>query len=220
MPLQPRTPLGGELQVLSRRQVVVKPRGVGQESDVSTHLVGFGNDIGGSLRNPATCCGIASIKPTHGVVPTATLIPPQDGGLSAQIMLTDGPMARHVADVRAALEVIAGFHQRDPRSVPLQLVDHTEGRPLKVAVMAEPPAGSTHPEVAASVRRAADAMAQALAQVTIKPPAAPLVGAVTTRPPAAFSSFTAMAKACSHSLASSPRDSSAASRSRRRRVAS
>ena len=123
--------------------------------------LGFGNDIGGSLRNPATCCGIASIKPTPGVVPAATLIPPQDGGLSAQIMLTDGPMARHVADVRAALEVIAGFHHRDPRSVPLHLVDHTEGRPLKVALMAEPPAGSTHPEVAASVRRAADALAAA-----------------------------------------------------------
>ena len=85
--------------------------------------LGFGNDIGGSLRNPATCCGVTSIKPTTGVVPFATVIPPEDGGISSQLMLTDGPMARHVADVRAGLLAIAGYHDRDARSLPVHLVD-------------------------------------------------------------------------------------------------
>ena len=79
--------------------------------------IGLGNDIGGSLRNPAHCCGIASIKPSVGVVPMATVIPPGGQLLSSQQMLVEGPMARHVADVRAGLEILAGLHWRDPRSV-------------------------------------------------------------------------------------------------------
>jgi amidase len=127
--------------------------------------LGFGNDIGGSLRNPATCCGIASIKPTTGVVPSATVIPPEDGGIAGQIMLTDGPMARHVADVRAGLLAIAGAHDRDVNALPVSLVDRTEGRALRVAVLADPPGGSTHPEVAAAIRNAGDALSDWGAQV-------------------------------------------------------
>ena len=127
--------------------------------------LGFGNDIGGSLRNPASCCGIASIKPTTGVVPWATVVPPEDLTLSQQLMLTDGTMARHVADVRAALLAIAGPHERDPRALPVTLVDHTAGRRLRVAVCTDPPGGTTHPEVTAAIRGAADALANAGAEV-------------------------------------------------------
>jgi amidase len=123
--------------------------------------LGFGNDIGGSLRNPATCCGIASIKPTTGVVPYATVIPPEDLGIAGQIMLTDGSMARHVADVRAGFLAIAGVHDRDVNSLPVTLVDRTEGRPLRVAVLSDPPGGTTHPGVASAIQSAAHAFAQA-----------------------------------------------------------
>ena len=127
--------------------------------------LGFGNDIGGSLRNPANCCGITSIKPTTGVVASATVIPPENGGLSHQLMQTDGPMARHVADVRAGLLTIAGRHDRDPRSLPVELVDRTEGRAVRVAVCLDPPGGDTHPEIVAAIRRAADALSDAGAEV-------------------------------------------------------
>ncbi len=123
--------------------------------------LGFGNDIGGSLRNPANCCGITSIKPTTGVVPAATVIPPEDLGIAGQIMLTDGPMARHVADVRAGLLAIAGVHDRDVHSLPVSLQDRTEGRPLKVAVLSDPPGGTTHPQIAAAIQAAAQAFAAA-----------------------------------------------------------
>lgn len=127
--------------------------------------LGFGNDIGGSLRNPAHCCGVASIKPTTGVVPFATVVPPEVHGLSGQFMLTDGPMARHIADVRAGLVAIAGAHDRDVHSLPVQLVDRAAGRRLRVAVLPEPPGGETHPDIAAAVERAAGALRDAGADV-------------------------------------------------------
>jgi amidase len=121
--------------------------------------LGLGNDLGGSLRNPAHCCGVASIKPSTGVVPAATAIPPEDLPISFQLMAVEGVMARRVADVRAGFTVMAGQHPRDPLSVTAVLTDLAPGELPKVAVLAEPPGGSTHPEVATAVRRAADALA-------------------------------------------------------------
>jgi len=123
--------------------------------------IGLGNDIGGSLRNPAHCCGIASIKPSTGVVPDAQYFITEDMTLAAQLMLNQGVMARTIADVRAGFAVVAGAHPRDPVSVPATLRDLGDGEKLTIAVMAEPPGGSTHPGVAAVVRRAADALANA-----------------------------------------------------------
>jgi amidase len=121
--------------------------------------LGLGNDLGGSLRNPAHCCGVASIKPSTGAVPGATVIPPEDLPISFQLMAVEGVMARRIADVRAGFTAVAGQHPRDPLSVPAEFTDLAPGERPKVAVLAEPPGGSTHPDVAAAVRRAADALA-------------------------------------------------------------
>ncbi len=121
--------------------------------------LGLGNDLGGSLRNPAHCCGVASIKPSTGAVPAATVIPPEDLPISFQLMAVEGVMARRVADVLAGFTAIAGQHPRDPLSVPAAFTDLAPGERPRVAVLAEPPGGSTHPDVAAAVRRAADALA-------------------------------------------------------------
>lgn len=88
--------------------------------------IGLGNDIGGSLRNPAYCCGITSLKPTTGRIPHASCLPPEDFYLAAQLMCVEGPMARHVEDLRLALAVLAGRDPRDPFSVevPLQGPHH------------------------------------------------------------------------------------------------
>jgi amidase len=123
--------------------------------------LGLGNDLGGSLRNPAHCCGIASIKPSSGVVPDASSLPPEDAPIMFQLMAVQGVMARHVADVRAGLLAVAGAHPRDPLSLPVTLTPADPDAPLRVAVLAEPPAGTTDPGVAGAIRRTADALADA-----------------------------------------------------------
>jgi amidase len=123
--------------------------------------IGLGNDIGGSLRNPANACGIASIRPSAGRVPDAGYVPGEDRLLAVQLMQVQGPMARRVADVRAALKVMMGAHPRDPWSVTVPLAgDAPDGR-LRVAMVAEPPGGATDPRIASAVRRAADALSDA-----------------------------------------------------------
>jgi amidase len=135
----------------------------GEASAIASGMspLGLGNDIGGSLRNPAHCCGIASIKPSIGVVPWASSLPPEHPTLSSQQMLVEGTMARRIVDVRASFEVVAGPHLRDPVSLPVQLTSLAEGHRLRVAVLPEPPGGATHPEIATAIRSAADVLAAA-----------------------------------------------------------
>jgi amidase len=120
---------------------------------------GLGNDIGGSLRNPAHACGIASIRPTAGLVPDAHTIPAADRSLSFQTMAVQGPMARRVEDVRLGLEILAGAHPRDPWSYDKPA--RQPAAPCRVALVAAPPGGATHPAVEAATRAAADALADA-----------------------------------------------------------
>ncbi|MGC4109910.1 MAG: amidase [Nocardioides sp.] len=62
----------------------------------------IGTDTGGSLRNPASFCGVTTIRPTHGLVPTAGVTP-----LSPSLDVV-GPLARSALEVRALLDVMAG----------------------------------------------------------------------------------------------------------------
>jgi len=131
--------------------------------------VGLGNDIGGSLRNPAYCCGVASIKPSRGRVaqgnPSALFEMP----INAQIMLADGVLARHVSDVRRGLEVVMGAHRGDPQSFDAPL----HGRPVakRVALVAEPAGGDTDAGVAEGVRIAGRALEAAGYEVEeVEPP--------------------------------------------------
>ncbi|HTR15365.1 MAG TPA: amidase [Roseiarcus sp.] len=133
--------------------------------------LGLGNDIGGSLRNPANACGIASIRPTQGRVPKAGLVPREDTLLAVQLMNTDGPMARRVADVRLALRIIEGAHPRDPWSLDPPPEQPSRGAKPRVAMVAEPPPGPTDPAVAKAVRNAGVALHDAGYEVVeIVPP--------------------------------------------------
>jgi len=131
--------------------------------------LGLGNDIGGSLRNPAYACGIASIKPTRGRVPQGNPSSPLDMSINEQILLVNGVLARNVADVRLGLEAVMGAHRLDPQSVDVPLNGPPASR--RVALVANPPGGETDPDVAEGVRIAGRALESAGYEVEeIDPP--------------------------------------------------
>ncbi len=72
-----------------------------------------GSDTGGSLRNPASFCGVVGFRPTPGLVPHEG----RAHGWSGLAVL--GPMARTVDDAALMLSVMAAYDARDPLSVPL-----------------------------------------------------------------------------------------------------
>jgi amidase len=134
--------------------------------------IGLGNDIGGSLRNPAGACGIASIRPSLGRVPSAASTNPADRPMAEQLMAVQGPMARRVADVRLGLQVLAGAHPRDPWALDVAFDGPAPPRPIRVAVVESPPGQSTDPTIAAATRAAADALANAGYDVRAEAPPA------------------------------------------------
>ncbi|MCY3557640.1 MAG: amidase [Chloroflexi bacterium] len=119
--------------------------------------IGLGNDILGSLRNPAYCCGITSLKPSAGRIP-CVLPMGVDAGMAVQAMLVEGPMARSVADLRLGLSILAGRDVRDPRSVdaPLEGPEPTQRR---AALVTEIPGFDLPAVTVAEIRRAGEVLA-------------------------------------------------------------
>jgi amidase len=122
--------------------------------------LGLGNDGFASLRWPAQCCGIASLRPTVGRIPHATTIEPMDMPIAGQLLEVQGPLARRVADLRAAFEVLAGPSWRDPWTVPAPLRGPEPAR-LRVALVLDPAGHGIAEQVQDGVRKAASALADA-----------------------------------------------------------
>lgn len=80
--------------------------------------VATGSDAGGSIRIPAAACGIFGHKPSFGLIPINSR--PNAFGLKTHHSV-QGPLARTVEDAATMLEVTAGYHPRDPSSVPVDI---------------------------------------------------------------------------------------------------
>ncbi len=125
------------------------------------HLVhgATGSDTGGSIRNPASFCGIVGIKPTYGRVSRAGIVP-----LSWSLDHA-GPMARTVTDTALLLQAIAGADRRDATAAPQPAPDyHTaltgDIRGLRIGVPGAYFFDEAAPEVVAAVREAIAVMAR------------------------------------------------------------
>jgi amidase len=129
-----------------------------------------GNDIGGSIRYPAYACGLAGIRPSFGRVPSYNATTAEERPLAAQIMSVQGPLARHVPDLRLGLAAMSGFDPRDPWWVPAPLEGPPPPRPIRVAYLCDPGDAGVAPEVVAAVEQAASWLADAGYAVEQKTP--------------------------------------------------
>src|SRR6204780_193299 len=128
----------------------------------------LGTDGGGSVRIPASFCGIVGLKPTHGRGP---VYPPSTFGTLSHV----GPMARTVADAALLLDAIGSPDARDPlaldRAASVSAGLAAEAiRGLRVAYSPALGYAEVDPEVAAAVRGAVTALEQAGALVTLPDP--------------------------------------------------
>lgn len=119
--------------------------------------LGLGTDLAISVRGPAAQTGITSMKPTHGRVPMTGIWP-----RAPRRFWHVGPMARSVRDIALAFSQLAGPDGQDAFASSTVSFDAGLGshpvRPLRIGWMVGPGFGPVDPEVAATVKAAADAL--------------------------------------------------------------
>ncbi|MBL0898655.1 MAG: amidase [Reyranella sp.] len=140
----------------------------GSGSGVAAGLfpMALGTDTGGSVRNPASCCGIVGLKPTYGLVSRRGVFP-----LSFTLDHV-GPMTRTVADNALMLAAIAGHDPLDPGSAAAAQGHYSKGversiRGLRIGFVRhfheiDTPA---HPEVATALENVAGTLQKEGAEV-------------------------------------------------------
>jgi amidase len=118
--------------------------------------LGLGTDDGGSLRYPAQCTGIVSIKPGLGRVARALSNPAAESTISHQLLNAEGPMAREVADIRLALELLVQPSWRDPLHVPVPLAQPERITSRRIARVPDSALGAVSPQVSSGIARGVD----------------------------------------------------------------
>ncbi|MEJ2156958.1 MAG: Asp-tRNA(Asn)/Glu-tRNA(Gln) amidotransferase subunit GatA [Desulfobacteraceae bacterium] len=129
-------------------------------------LAALGSDTGGSIRQPASHCGIVGLKPTYGRVSRFGLV------AFASSLDQIGPMTKTVADSALLLQVIAGYDPKDSTSVPDEVPDYLSAldgdmRGIRVGIPSRYfEMEGLDPEVAAAVNAAVDTL-KGLGAVTV-----------------------------------------------------
>lgn len=124
----------------------------------------LGSDTGGSVRQPASYCGVVGMKPTYGRVSRFGLV------AFASSLDQVGPLTRTVEDNARILEVISGVDEMDPTSANIDVPNYREAltgdiKGLKVAVPKEYLQEGVDEEVANKINQAIDTLKELGAEV-------------------------------------------------------
>ncbi len=119
--------------------------------------VALGSDTGGSIRQPAACCGIVGLKPTYGRVSRYGLV------AFASSLDQIGPLAKDVRDAALVLDAIAGKDPADSTSADVPVPSHAavltgDVRGLRIGIPKEYFTSGMDPEVEKAVRDAVDVL--------------------------------------------------------------
>lgn len=126
--------------------------------------IAYANDAGGSIRIPASACGLVGLKPSRGRVAPGPAYGDVAGGLTSELAVT-----RSVRDTATLLDATCGWRPGTPFSLPSPARPYrsevTEASvaqqgPLRVAVSAHHPTGALHPECRDAVERTAKLLAE------------------------------------------------------------
>jgi len=125
-----------------------------------TAWLAHGSDLGGSLRTPASYCGVVGMRPSPGRVATPAAYPVD------QQLFVEGPMARNVEDVAFFLDALSAEDIRDPVSLPSPTESFLAGarsgwKPKRIAFSADLGITPVDPEVADICRKAAHRFSEA-----------------------------------------------------------
>jgi amidase len=132
--------------------------GAGAAVAAGMFTIAHANDGGGSIRIPASCCGLVGLKPSRGRVPA--LFTPWEGGI------VEGVVVRTVADAAAVLDVISGPDRLCWYNAPAPLrpfADEPGAEPghLRIGLVTQPPLDlPIDPECLAAVERTAAALSE------------------------------------------------------------
>jgi aspartyl-tRNA(Asn)/glutamyl-tRNA(Gln) amidotransferase subunit A len=128
-------------------------------------VAALGSDTGGSIRQPAACCGVVGLKPTYGRVSRYGLV------AFASSLDQVGPITKDVTDAALVMNVIAGRDVLDSTSADLPVPDYTKVlkkrdlKKLKVGIAPEYFAEGLDPEVEQAVREAVEELKRLGAEI-------------------------------------------------------
>ena len=132
--------------------------------------IAHGNDIAGSVRYPAYCCGVFGLRPTYGRVPSSNATATGLAPIASQLMAVQGPLTRSMRDMRLAFDAMAKPSPRDPRTL-VPAPPEPPAHPLRIALVPQLAGLAVDPAVAAAVNEAGRRLEAAGCHVeVIEPP--------------------------------------------------